>query len=353
MPESLVRSAFAACPDAAIVVSPEGLILLANPAVLELFGYRPEELIGKSLTTLIPPRHRLDHFKEAEEYFRSPRPRRLDANLELMAQHRDGYAFEVDIGLAPIEHGGTTCVVAYVRDARERHRHLDQLRWVNEITEQLLGGANVEDVLQFAASRARVLVDAAASWIVVPSSPEVLVVCAADGRGATSLLGTELDPALSMSGRVMATGKTTVTEGPSDPDTTPLPLDDLNLGPLMHLPLVSDSRRLGALVLARSSGSAMFETRHVAIADVFAAATANAIKLAEDRIEHDRLRLIEEDERIARNLHDTVIQRLFAVGMSLQAARNHADAMLGGRIDAAVDNLDDVIRDIRNTIFRP
>jgi signal transduction histidine kinase len=60
---------------------------------------------------------------------------------------------------------------------------------------------------------------------------------------------------------------------------------------------------------------------------------------------------VAEDERIALDLHDTVIQDLFAVGLSLQAARTSATGRVGQRIDEAVDRLDQVIRDIRTTIF--
>jgi signal transduction histidine kinase len=63
------------------------------------------------------------------------------------------------------------------------------------------------------------------------------------------------------------------------------------------------------------------------------------------------LAVLSERERIARELHDTVIQRLFAVGMQLQAASRSGPADLEARLDAAVRDVDDTIRDIRRTIF--
>jgi signal transduction histidine kinase len=85
---------------------------------------------------------------------------------------------------------------------------------------------------------------------------------------------------------------------------------------------------------------------------VFAGAAATAIEMGTVRAEIDRLSIVAEDERIARDLHDTVIQELFALGMSLQAMGSSVTGSVGDRISAAVESLDDVIRQIRNTIFR-
>jgi signal transduction histidine kinase len=90
----------------------------------------------------------------------------------------------------------------------------------------------------------------------------------------------------------------------------------------------------------------------VAFAETFAGAAAAAIEMGSARAEIDRLNIVAEDERIARDLHDTVIQELFALGMSLQALGSAATGVIGERISTAVETLDDVIRQIRNTIFR-
>jgi signal transduction histidine kinase len=83
-------------------------------------------------------------------------------------------------------------------------------------------------------------------------------------------------------------------------------------------------------------------------------ASAAAVAIENARL-HQRVRevaLLQDRERIARDLHDTVIQRLFATGMSLQGvARLSGDVEIGDRIQHAVDDLDDTIRDIRGVIF--
>jgi signal transduction histidine kinase len=76
------------------------------------------------------------------------------------------------------------------------------------------------------------------------------------------------------------------------------------------------------------------------------AADARLQQAAED------LRVLEDRERIARDLHDLVIQRLFAAGMTLQATRGMTDDPdVARRVDAAVDELDNTIREIRTVIF--
>ena len=62
-----------------------------------------------------------------------------------------------------------------------------------------------------------------------------------------------------------------------------------------------------------------------------------------------RLAISDDRDRIARDLHDTVIQRLFAAGLTLQAAMGRAD--LDERVDAAVNTIDDAIRELRTSIF--
>jgi signal transduction histidine kinase len=105
-------------------------------------------------------------------------------------------------------------------------------------------------------------------------------------------------------------------------------------------------------VLGRVHGRPAFQPLDVAFAEVFAGAAATAIELGSVRTEIDRLSIIAEDERIARDLHDTVIQELFALGMSLQALSSSTTGAVGERISTAVESLDAVIRQIRNTIFQ-
>ena len=351
-PGNLIGAIFSASPDAVVIVDVTGTIVLSSPAVAQLFGYFPEELVGEPIEILVPGDRRHRHASHLSTFFASPHARQMGAGLELAGLHRDGETFPVDVSLTPVEVRGTSYVAAFVRDARERKRGIDRLYAVNEITQRLLGGASLEEVLPYVAERAHILASAAASWVVVPTRSGRLSIVAAHGLGTEALIGVELSEETSRSAQVLTTGRPDLIEDFSNATNVPSAVNELGLGPGLYVPLIADKRRLGTLVIARAKGEAQFETLDIALTEVFASATAVAIELGETRQELGRLELIEEDERIARDLHDTVIQNLFAVGMSLQATRNAVSGRLGDRIDSAINDLDGVIRDIRNTIFR-
>lgn len=351
-PGQLLGAIFSASPDAVVVIDDDDTIVLSSPAVTSLFGYYPEEIVGESIEILLPVDHRTHHADHIRGFFEAPRSRQMGAGLELAGRHRDGTEFAVDVSLAPVEVRARRYVAAFVRDARERQRAIDRLHAVNEITQRLLEGTNAREILPLVAQSARRLTRSQAVWIVTPTASGQLEVSSVDGPGTETLLGVQLSPDTSRSTAVMRNRTPEVFEDLSIAENVPAGVVALDLGPGLYVPLLADERRLGSLVLARSRGRAQFEPLDVAFAKVFASATAAAIEIGEARAELERIGIVNEDERIARDLHDTVIQHLFAIGLSLQAARVAAAGSLGDRIDAAVAQLDGVIREIRETIFR-
>ncbi len=348
----LLGAIFSACPDAVLVVDHAGTIVLSNPAVTCLFGYYPEELVGEPVNVLLPPGNKARHLDHLRDFFAAPRARHMGIGRELAGRHRDGTEFAVEVSLTPVEVRGTRYAAAFVRDGRERQRGIDSLHAVNEVTQSLLVGTRSGEVLPLVARRARRLTHSDASWIVTPSGPGNLVVSAVDGPGTEVLLGTALSPDSSRSAEVMRTGAPEMIEDLFTATNVPDAVVELNLGPGLYVPLVADERRLGALVLGRVRGGAPFGPLDIALAAVFASSTAAALELAEVRAELERTGIVAEEERIARDLHDTVIQDIFGVGLLLQAARSSSTGLVAERIDEAVDRLDSIIREIRNTIFR-
>jgi CheY-like chemotaxis protein len=124
------------------------------------------------------------------------------------------------------------------------------------------------------------------------------------------------------------------------------------LGPVMLVPLIGRDGVLGALLLARTSGSAPFLVADLPLAQGFAAQAAIAVELAAARAEKARMLVLADRHRIARDLHDLVIQRLFATGLQLQQVADRMEpGPLADRIGEHVDDLDDTITEIRSTIF--
>ena len=124
-------------------------------------------------------------------------------------------------------------------------------------------------------------------------------------------------------------------------------------GPAMMLPLTARDHAIGALGVYRFAGDEPFSEEVVELAEAFATQVAMALSFGFERRERERLAVFEERDRIARDLHDLVIQRLFATGMMLEGATRIAATppVLAERIGVAVDELDATIKEIRTSIF--
>jgi two-component system, NarL family, sensor histidine kinase DevS len=338
-------------PDAVIAVDRDGLIVLASEAIRTLFGFGPDEVVGLAVETLVPEQARAMHERHRRRYTESGEPRPMGLGLELMGRRRDGSEFPIDVSLAPFVTGGERFVGAFVRDATDRRRQEARLHAINEITQRLLAGEPTAATLELVACRARGLVDAALGWVVVPSGKDGLVVSASDGQGAESIIGIEFTSNGSIAKRSMTEGETITVPDLSTEATVPARMKALGLGPSLFCPLGVEDRILGALVVARPRGATGFNANDTALVEVFANAAMVALTLGEARVELEQLQATAERERIGRDLHDTVIQQLFALGMGLQSIERLTSGSVAGRIDRIVDGLDEVIREIRETIF--
>jgi signal transduction histidine kinase len=124
------------------------------------------------------------------------------------------------------------------------------------------------------------------------------------------------------------------------------------LGPAVLVPLGPGGDVRGVLTAGRHQGALPLPPAAVEMLITFAAQAGIGLELAEHRREAQRLALFEDRDRIARDLHDLVIQRLFATGMSLQGATALLrDPEAASRVERAVDALDETIKDIRSAIF--
>jgi signal transduction histidine kinase len=186
--------------------------------------------------------------------------------------------------------------------------------------------------------------------VVLPGGPDELVIEVAVGSGADGLAGTRLPMSGSLSGQVFSTGAP-LRQSIGDAGTRSRP--ELDLGPVLAVPLHGSRRMHGVLWAARRQGRPAFDAEEVEMAAGFANQAALAIELAEARAEQQRAVMLDERERIAADLHDHVIQRLFAAGLSLQSTAGTLGAgEAADRVLATVDDLDATIRQIRTSIFQ-
>jgi PAS domain S-box-containing protein len=348
---TLLEEMLQASPDAVVVVNADGFIEVASNAVEKLFGYRAAELVGQPIERLIPFRLRHRHAGLRQSFVDHPEMRPMGVGLELKGLRRDGTEFPVDVSLVPSASGGRRRVGAFVRDATERQRNEDVLRFVNEISRAALAGAETPELLSLVTQKARALVGASVAWVALRSNRDHIEVAAADGEVRDTLVGATVPVSTSLAARAMLHGETVFVTNMAVEPAVLAEARTAGLGPGVYLPMLAEDGAFGTLVLAREVGADQLSHAEVAAAEVFASATAIVLALGSTRQALEEVRMASEHERIARELHDTVIQRLFALGMRLQAAERLAQEPVGSRIRETVDSIDQVIREIRETIF--
>ncbi len=234
---------------------------------------------------------------------------------------------------------------------RQRERWLDALR---DITGNILAGSDADSLLAAIAEHARDLADAdSATIITTGASPGQLVVAAAVGAYAEDVRGQSVPAARSISGDVMKSGRPLVTEAAAAHRGAYQPVLRLGkVGPAIFVPLRVSGRATGTLMVANLTGGRRFDQGTVGLVETFADQASVAIQYVRAQTDQRRLGLMDERERIARELHDGIIQSLFAVGMNLQStALTSGSPETAARVDRAVEELDRVIRDLRNYIF--
>ncbi|MEU4659133.1 GAF domain-containing protein [Streptomyces sp. NPDC023723] len=230
-------------------------------------------------------------------------------------------------------------------------------RWLQvnaEITHTLMSGAHQGGALSLIAERAREITGSVLGVVAMPvSGTDTLAVELATGQGADVWRGVVLPVEGTLIGQAFAQRAPV-----SSPDVShdarisagPPRFD--GLGPAVAVPIGTDDEARGVVLLVRRSGGQEFSGKETEPLQVFAAQAAVAMELAERREDAEQITLLEDRDRIARDLHDLAIQRLFATGMTLQSAgRRVQDDLASERIMRAVDDLDETIKIIRSTIF--
>jgi len=247
-----------------------------------------------------------------------------------------------------------------IDNARLFDRERANAKWMEAsraITTALLSEADpVAEPLRLIAERARELTEAEQAIVLVASDAELpteevetLVVSTAVGLWADEVLGQEVPVEGSTTGGVFRSRVPLITESFRHPIQA---FTDVGQRPAIVMPLRTQQSVLGVLAVARSDHQTPFDATHLELMSDFADHAAVALSLAASRGQARRLSLIADRERIAHDLHDHVIQRLFAAGMDLQGtiARSRSPEV-NRRLSATVDDLQATIDEFRTTIF--
>lgn len=236
-------------------------------------------------------------------------------------------------------------------DARRREQWLAA---TTEITRTLLSGAEPQDVLALVVERSRQLAAADLVAMVLPvPGGDGLRIELASGVGADAVRRLVVPAEASVSAEVLRTGEVvTVSDARDDPRVGAPLREAVELGPAVFVPLGEADHVRGVLMLGKRPGLLPFDPNTVAVISAFASQAAVALELAERRRDAEQLTVFQDRDRIARDLHDLVIQRLFASGMTLESVSQLIERPdLAERIRRVVDDLDETIKEIRSTIF--
>ncbi len=240
---------------------------------------------------------------------------------------------------------------AAIANARRFAESEQRRRWLDasaELTPLLLSGAPGQPNALFV-RHAATAADADFATLTVPRGAGQGVVTSFVGTVAAGLMNQASALADSPAGRVIRTGKPALLTGEARAAVA-VELGS-GIGPLVIVPLAVGSQVRGALMLGRLAARPGYTVADLEMATSFAAAAAVAMELAEARADQMLLAQAEDHDRIAGDLHDHVIQELFALGMTLQGQAARSDPATAARVDGYVNTLDAVIEKVRTSIF--
>jgi signal transduction histidine kinase len=272
-------------------------------------------------------------------------------NLYLTAKRDGSFSTEDEAVLMALA-GAAGIAIANARLYEAAEVQRSWLAAVTDVRTALLKGLPPQEVLDLVVERVAKLTAADATLLLLGPDPddayEVRAQTGADldritGVGLGDEAGTVLE-AVAAAGAVVVLDMTGMAENGSD--------SPVAWGPCLAVPLRSTVGGASVIIALRRAGAVPFEGTLAGLISSFADETALALDLAARQQVARRLDVFEDRDRIARDLHDHVIQRVFAAGLSLQSVLPRiGDAEAAGRVSAAVDQLDETVRDIRTTIF--
>jgi GAF domain-containing protein len=243
--------------------------------------------------------------------------------------------------------------------ARQRERWIEGAA---AVTTALLTGTDAADALMTVAERARSLAGASAGVILQPTEEGGMeIVTASTPDDPAGIVGTVIEPGSPVLVQLLGGEPVFVDDSATDPRMTTGVRS--RFGPSMMLPLQSGGRLIGTLALPRRRGERPYTDLDRLLATQFASQAALALVLADAQADREQLAVYEDRDRIARDLHDLVVQRLFATEMMLESTRRRAaseetvgagdggEAEAGVLLGRAVDELDSTIQEVRTAIF--
>ena len=269
-------------------------------------------------------------------------------NLYLTERSRGGEFTADDEQLAIALAAAAGAAIANARQFAESER---RRRWLDasaELAPLLLSGAAVQPhalITRLAAAAA----DADFATLAVPHGADQVIVAGVTGELAAGMMNQVEALADSLAGQAIRTGKPSLVTG--EGCQAAAAVLGAGTGPLIVVPLAAGGQVRGALLLGRVAARPGFTGTDLGMAASFAGHAAVAMELARARADQITLAQAEDHDRIAGDLHDHVIQDLFALGMRMQGHAARADPAAAEQVNGYVETLDEIISKIRTSIF--
>jgi two-component system, NarL family, sensor histidine kinase DevS len=309
-------------PDAMLMTDECGVMLGVNRQAEVVFGYDRGDLLGRSVDMLLPQRFHDAHRAHRAQYGAAPTIRAMGIGLELRARRSDGSEFPVEVSLSPLDDADGSGVVVSIRDISDRVEVERQLATSEAMFRTAFEHAPVGMMLTRIDLEGRRIIERANTSLgsMLDRSPE-------------SLCGVDISEITHPDDEVTnVRAAAQLAEGSRDVYTT--------------------EKRY-----RRSDGSYVWTLLHASVIDRAGGTLTlgHVVDISDRRqrqAERARLARMDDRDRIARDLHDLVIQRLFAAGMKLQSViPQMASDVAVERTHETIDELDATIRELRSAIF--
>ncbi|WP_216905839.1 GAF domain-containing sensor histidine kinase [Nocardia noduli] len=230
------------------------------------------------------------------------------------------------------------------------------LQATQDVATELLTGGEPGAVLQLVADRALELTRSVRTFLALPDDPGTphddvteLVVAAASGIGARALPGQRIPIHGTHPGAAFGDGRTVTVDRV---ECDPLFDSRTGLGPALIFPLRAHGSVIGVLAAVRAPDAEPLDAARRAMMTAFSDQAALALQLEHTQRTMRELDVLSDRDRIARDLHDHVIQRLFAVGLALQGTARRADVPeVRTRLTETIQDIQAIVQDIRHSIF--
>jgi PAS domain S-box-containing protein len=355
--EAAFHSAFTDAPVAMafLDVGGDGAMTIRRPnrALVELLGLAEDQLIGRRLDGLVDAADPSAGQPPTMDASRAPPVHRSEQPL----RHADGHQVWAQLHISRLDHAGEAAIaLAHIVDISDRKRAEQarerfelQIELLSGLRLRLLRGERLRDALRSFCMDARDRTRARRVLLFEhnPAIEQVVVAASSDGLEDTLVpRGGGIERATTAAGD-LEPGSVRISA--IDPQLTPVDratLDALDTHELLVAPL-GDALAIAVLAPEGETISVVDEALFARVA----VEVGEAVELAHARVERQRFDVLEDRERIATDLHDVVIQRLFAAGMRLQAAVPLVNGQARERLASVVAELDTTIAEIRDTIF--